>query len=247
MPTLKQLKAVAISAARCGNWQQALDINQQITELEPNNVNALNRIGVAYAQSKQTAKSVKAFKQVLAIDRHNLIAKKHLVKLNNHNCLSAPIFSKQQFIEEPGKTKVVELHRLAGKSVLQSLCVGSSCELVRKKRYISIEVNDQYVGALPEDLSFRLCRLITQGNEYGCLVRSVTDTSCSVYLQEIKRSKRNENIHSFPPGKFIAMMNDEIDENILIDDTPVTDVFKPDSEKSEDVQEEINPNVAAMP
>jgi len=245
--TTKQLKSCAISAARRGDWPEALDINQQLLELEPSNVNAMNRIGVAYAQSKQTARAIKAFKQVLSIDRHNLIAKKHLAKLNNHHCLTAPTFNKQQFIEEPGKTKVVELHRLAGKNVLQSLSVGSPCELVRKKRYISIEVNGQYVGALPEDLSFRLCKLISQGNSYCCLVRSVTDSSCSVYLQEIKKSKRNANIHSFPPGKFIAIMNDEIDESILIDDTPVADAFKPDSDKPEDVQEEINANVAAMP
>ena len=247
MLTLKQLKSSAISAARSGDWPQAIEINKQLLENEPNNVNALNRLGVAYAQSNQTAKAIQAFKQVLSLDKHNLIAKKHLDKLNNHCCLTAPTFIKQHFIEEPGKTKVVELHRLAGKEVLQALSVGSSCELVRKKRYISIEVDGQYIGALPEDLSFRLCKLMGQGNCYCCLIRSVANSSCFVYLQETKKSKRNANIHSFPPGKFIAIMNDEIDESILIDDAPAPETFKTDSDKSEEATEVINPNVAAMP
>jgi hypothetical protein len=245
MMTFKQLKINAIAAAKCGNWDEAISVNDQLLEIEPHNVNTLNRMGVAYAQSDQSKKATAIFSQVLEIDKHNLIAKKHLAKLKNNHCLTAPTFVNQHFIEEPGKTKVVELHRLAGKNVLLSLSVGAPCDLVRKKRFISVEVGDQYIGALPEDLSFRLCKLISLGNSYHCLIRSATENTCCVYIQEVKKSKRNANIHSFPPGKYVAKLSDHIDETILIDDTPSPTPIKTDSDKPE--EEKLDPNVMAMP
>src|SRR5690606_3385589 len=133
-------------------------------------VSAYNRLGVAYMQIKNVSKAKKAFQQTLTIDKTNSIAKKQLQRINSNHLGKAPAFTKLSFIEEPGKTKTVELHRLAGKQVLNNLSVGQMCELRPKKRYISVEVDGQYVGALPEDLSLRLARLIETGNEYTCSI-----------------------------------------------------------------------------
>ena len=77
------------------------------------------------------------------------------------------------------------------------LNVGQACELKTKSRYISVEVEGQYLGALPEDLSFRLTKLIKNGNTYSCRIRSIRDRSCLVFLKETYQSQKNIHLHSF--------------------------------------------------
>ena len=115
----------------------------------------------------------------------------------------------EQFIEEPGKTKTVELHRLASKDQIAHLAVGQTCSLKPKNRYISVEVGKTYLGSLPEDLSYRLTKLMKNGNEYICYIRSISTNSCSIFIKETKRSKPNEFVNSFPTSKNqISTIND---------------------------------------
>lgn len=231
--TPSQLKQQAISAAKNGDWQAAVDINLALLDGNGQDTNTFNRLAVAYSQLGEKKKAIKQFQAALELDKHNLIAKKHLEKLRNNHQLKAPTFVKQHFIEEPGKTKLVELHRLANKEVLDEISAGQECSLVRKKRYISVEVDGRYLGALPEDISFRLCKLIGRGNGYECFVRSVDHNACCVYVREVKQSKRNHGIHSFPPGKANGLV-DDFDEKMLIDDD------LPSAKSSDDGAEEIS-------
>ena len=170
-------------------------------------------------QLRQVAEAKKAFKSALSLDKFNTIAKKNLEKLNQNDTNSQILtFSKQQFIEEPGKTKVIELHRLAGKQVLDMVSVGSKCQFVCKKRYISVEADGVYVGALPEDISFRLSKLIQNGNEYECYIRSATASTCSVYVKELFRSEANRDVSSFPINRSAHFATDDLDEGLLKED-----------------------------
>lgn len=220
MNTQIALEHQAIAAAKAGDWRQAIELNQTILASNSNQVGALNRLGVAHIQLGEIKAAKSTFEQVLKLDRSNAIAKKHLARLKTNQTSTAG-FSQVYFIEEPGKTKIVELHRLAGKLVLEKLHVGQVCSLKLKNRYVSVESQDIYIGALPEDLSFRLSKLISTGNQYECFVHAVTINSCSVYIRELFRDQRNEYTHSFPITKnAVAPLND-IDEEFLIDDFPV--------------------------
>ncbi len=210
------LRRKAIDAAKTANWQLAVELNQQILSQYPEDVSALNRLGVAYVQLKNIKKATKAFKDVLKLDKTNIIAKKHLSKIEKNQDLSAPSFTQQHFIEEPGKTKIIELRRLANKQTLEKLHVGAPCELKLKNRYISIEVNGNYVGALPEDVSFRLGKLIQGGNQYNCSIRSSNGKNCSVYIKETYRSSKNFGIQSFPSNKGAMSQLDDVDESYLL-------------------------------
>ncbi len=213
------LKQQAVLAAKQGEWQKAIDFNQAIIEKEPTDVGAFNRLGVSLLQVQQVVEAKKAFKAALSLDRFNTIAKKNLEKLNQNDSVNQTLtFSKQQFIEEPGKTKVIELHRLAGKQVLDMVSVGSKCQFVCKKRYISVEAAGVYVGALPEDISFRLSKLIQNGNEYECYIRSATTSTCSVYVREIIRSEANQDTSSFPINRNSRFATDDLDEGLLKED-----------------------------
>jgi len=219
----------AIAAAKQQNWAAAVEHNQTILELSQTDLGALNRIGVAYLQLGETKKAQDSFNAVLAIDKSNVIAKKNLSKSKNHQLPISPTFCDQDFIEEPGKTKTVELHRLAGKNILDGLAIGQACELKPKSRYISIESSGVYIGALPEDISFRLAKLVETGNKYTACVRSFSGNHCSVYLKEAFRAPVNQDIYSFPPTKNTIAAINEVDEHLLFDDEATSRVV-PDAD-----------------
>ncbi|MBP7741009.1 tetratricopeptide repeat protein [Candidatus Woesebacteria bacterium] len=239
MSTQVNLKNLAIKNAKEGNWEEAIKNNEELFALNPENINALNRLGIANIQLKKTAKAKKYFKQVLEIDQNNRIAQKHLDRLNSNKEVAAPSFIKQHFIEEPGKTKTVQLLRLAGKQVLENIPVGKSCELKIKNRFISIESDSHYLGSLPEDLSFRLSKLIKNGNTYSCQIRSCTTKQCCVYLKEISQSEKNEGAHSFPPKDIALSPLSEIDESIILEENIPVELVRTD-EDFERTLEDVN-------
>lgn len=206
------LEEQAIQAAKNQDWQAAIQCNEQLIADNAENVQAYIRLGVAQVQLGEKNAAKQAFAQALTLDKSNQLAKKHLQKLeNNQTIVLSSLPADEQFIEEPGKTKTVDLHRLAGKDQLEKVSVGQLCELKPKNRFIAVEVNKTYIGSLPEDISSRLTKLMAGGNEYICYVRSTSLTSCavSVFIKEIRRSPEQEFIHSFPinKGQF-ATIND---------------------------------------
>lgn len=237
MITLSKLRAQAITAAKNGNWPSAVETNEQILRETPTDINALNRLGLAYLQLGDSKQATDCFKQTLQLDKTNNIAKKQLERISCKQMAVAPSFTREHFIEEPGRTKIVELHRLAGKPVLDQLSSGQSCNLVLKKRYISIETNQGvYIGALPEDLSFRLSKLVSTGNTYLCQVHSISNSQCSVYLKELTRSKKNQDIHSFPLNKTNINHVADLDDRFLLgdDEIPVLALDSDDEEAGKD-------------
>lgn len=238
---VSKLIPLSIAAAKNGDWPSAAELNEAILFQAPNDVPALNRLGLAYLQLSKESEAKKQFQKVLEIDKHNSIAQKQLERIKTNQPFLQPSFSKNYFIEEPGRTKIVELHRLAGKQVLDTLCVGHSCKLTVKKRYISVETEDnRYIGALPEDISFRLAHLLETGNTYLCTVQSCSNNQCMVYLKELSRSKANLDVHSFPPSKS-SLASDGEDRLALFDDLDETDgefLNDPESDDSDTIEEE---------
>lgn len=231
MRTNGSLRRQAIKAAKKADWQQAVEINQQILEQKPEDTNALNRLGVAYIQLKKQKQAKAAFSQVLELDKTNVIAKKHLKKLEKNQDLAAPTFTQQHFIEEPGKTKIVKLVRLANRQTLEELKVGDPCELHPKSRYISVVADGNYIGALPEDISFRLGKLIEGGNKYNCFVRSTNEgKSCSVYIRETYRSSQNKDIQSFPSGKAASSQLEDLDDSYLLEEDIPVEIVETDKD-----------------
>ncbi len=210
MSSFSQLKLQAISAAKLSRWTEAVQINQEALIQKPDDLGTLNRLGVAYVNLGETSKAKEIFQQVLDLDRTNQVAEKNLQRLKTKNGIS-PLFTTQHFIEEPGKTKVVDLHRLASKDVLTNLSVGMPCQLKVKKRFISVEADGHYVGALPEDLSFRLTKLMESGNQYQTNIWANSATSCQVYIKETLRADVNKNTTSFPGSRAQIPQTDEYD------------------------------------
>jgi len=194
------LRQEAINAAKNADWSKAILINQEILQSYGDDLEAMNRLGMAFLKNKQENKAKEIFKEVLKFDRSNIIANKHLEKIKNKEAGADIIFDQNNdFIEEPGKSKIVNLHRLTNKEQLKKLKVGQICYLQSKNRYISVvDENNKHIGALPEDISFRLSKLIHNGNQYRCVIYKVSDKQCLVQIKETLRSKKNEQFVSFP-------------------------------------------------
>ncbi|MBU0619043.1 tetratricopeptide repeat protein [Patescibacteria group bacterium] len=197
----KDLTQKAVKAALTGQWEEAVKLNQQILQQVPANTEALNRLARALVETNQALQAKQIYKKVLQIDKYNPIALKNLQRLelaqgNRHK--AALLNSSQSFLEEPGKTKTTKLVRLGSIQTLAELSSGNSLEIVPKKRLITLHFKKNYIGSLPEDLSFRLIKLIKRGNQYTALVKAITKNDLTVFLQEIRQDSKNINIISFP-------------------------------------------------
>jgi len=81
------LERQAIKAAVVSNWTLARDLNLQILDIEPHNVDAKVRLGKAYLELSDYSKAKKCFKEVLSVDPINTIAQKNyqLAKEERHS------------------------------------------------------------------------------------------------------------------------------------------------------------------
>lgn len=197
------LTPLAIELALRQDWKEAIRINLQIIKVEKTNVDAYNRLGYAYMKNGQPIKSKEIFAKVLKLDPYNQIANKNLKKISllKKGRTSMPTcddISPLLFLEEPGKTKMVDCINTAPMNTLSILTCGQKIQLVPKAH--SIEVRDsqnKYIGALPDDIAFRLLKLINAGNEYAVFVKGVSKNCVSIFIRETKRGKKLINQPSF--------------------------------------------------
>ncbi len=229
----------AIDAALDSRWDEALKLNRQIIKVEPTNVDALNRQARVYMELGKCNMAKKYYSAALKSDPYNPIASKNLKIIksfkpngqsfipNGHTKLSPSLF-----LQEPGKTKIVNLLRVAEPQKLSQAFCGMKVEIIIKNRRITIvDSNENYLGILPDDINYHLLRLIRGGNKYELFIKSIRVNGLSVLIKEIFRSKKFKNQPSFLENS---------------NSTLTTEIFTPldgqndDEESSEDAEEEQN-------
>ena len=206
---LPVLEKKAIKAALSGNWEEALSLNEEIVKEIPNDIGALNRLALAFWETGKLKKAKEKYKTVLELDRYNPIASKNLERIVDQekrkvtkktlkpNGGKIPPLA-QIFLEEPGKTKVLNLLRVASPKILVELSCADRVFLSPKKRVIDVNREDGiYLGCLPEDVSQRLISLIEGGNHYDAYVKGVKRHSLEIFIKETFRSRRFKNLPSF--------------------------------------------------
>jgi len=195
----------AIDAALDSRWEDALKINKKIIKVDPQNIDALNRQAKAYMELGNPNLAKKYYSEVLKYDPYNPIAQKNLkimksfkpTKQNfvpNGHCKLSPSL----FLQEPGKTKIVNLLKVAEPQKLSKAYCGMQVKMTIKNRKITIvDSNENYLGVLPDDISHHLLRLFKGGNKYELFVKSIKVNSLSIIIKETFRSKRFKNQPSF--------------------------------------------------
>lgn len=193
----------AIKAALTGAWKKAIELNKRILKAEPQNIAALNRLARAFLENDNPATAKKTYQKVLKIDQYNPIALKNLKRLPGKKTQTSKKNEKKSvsavaFLEEPRKTKIVSLVRLASAQQLAEIDSGDEVLLTPKKRFIAAtNQNHTYLGALPEDLSQRLIAFFKGGNRYQAFVKSIDRNHLEVIIKEIHRAARFKNRPSF--------------------------------------------------
>lgn len=201
------LKTQAIQTALIGDWTNAISLNQELLKDDPNDIEALNRLAFAYAIVGKVKEAREMYQKVLSNDILNPIALRGLKRLANNSVGSygeqyeQPVRSNQfnsLFIEETGKTKVVELINVADKKTVSRLRTGEPCHLSIKRLKIFV-LNDQkhYMGMLPDNIGNRLIMLLKGGNCYEAYIKSIESNKVSVFVKEIKRCNKFKNQPSF--------------------------------------------------
>lgn len=204
-----KLHQQAIAAALSSNWEEALKLNQQIIAMDPKNIEALNRLGRAYFELSDLQSAREYFETSLKYDPYNQIAfkfikrvetfKKKGVKMGSH-CNHLQV-NGELFIEEPGKTKLVTLLKVAEPQKLSLLSAGTLVNIVIKNRIIAVTDQDgEYLGVLPDDLSRHLIRLINGGNKYQAMIKTIKTNGLSILVRETYRCSRFKNQPSFLDG-----------------------------------------------
>ena len=192
----------AIQTALQGNWQEAIVMNKSLIKDNPEDVDALNRLALAYTVVGKPKEAKSTYQKVITLDPLNPIALRNLRKLKDkgftvvateglNRCLN------NKFLEEPGKTKVVELVNIAQPNVVEALRTGQSLELSVKRLKIFALEGKQYIGVLPDDISRRLIKFIKNGCKYAAYVKSSNQHKVTVFIKEIKKTSRYKDQLSF--------------------------------------------------
>lgn len=216
----------AIAVALEGRWEDALKLNKKIIRLDPQNVDALARLARAYMELGRFNLAKKYYSEALKYDPYNPIASKNLkiIKtfksngqpktVNDHGKLSSSLF-----LQEPGKSKIVSLLKVAEPQKLSQIYCGMQVAAAVKNRKITIvDGEGLYLGVLPDDICHHLMRLLKGGNKYEFFIKSVRVNSLALLIRETFRSKRFKNQPSFlessslPRLEMITTIDDEAED-----------------------------------
>jgi hypothetical protein len=197
---MEPLKTQAIQTALTGDWTSAVSLNQTILQDYPDDIDTLNRLAYAYASIGNVKEAKVLYQKVLALDSHNPIALRNLKRLSGGaGSVNHTIQMNNIFIEEPGKTKVIELINVAEKKLLAKLRAGEHITLqVKRMKIFALDSEKQYLGMLPDDVGRRLIEFIGGGNEYEAYVKTIDNLRLIIFIKETKRSVRFKNQPSFP-------------------------------------------------
>lgn len=200
----------AIAAALRGDWKKAIELNKQILVRSKDDIDALNRLARAYAETGRFSLAIKTAKQAIKIDPLNSIARRSIHKWINGTGKpkKTSICKPVTFLEEPGKTKVISLTHLGDLNVLCEIDCGDEVELCTHVHRISVNTTSgEYIGRLPDDISNRLIRLISGGNKYAAWAKSVQKNRITVFVKEISRSEKLELEQSFTVERVSNLSN----------------------------------------
>ncbi|HWA51719.1 MAG TPA: tetratricopeptide repeat protein [Patescibacteria group bacterium] len=179
----------AISAALCCDWEKATLLNLEILKSRPEDIDAMNRLARAYAESGNIKKATELSEKVLKIDANNTIALKCVEKWKNFkpgNGTNHKI-AKISFIEEPARTKIVSLTNLGDKETIMELSCGDAVKIDASLHKVSVATfDDKYIGRFPDNIALKFISLFKLGGEYEASVKTADRSSVKIFVRALK-------------------------------------------------------------
>lgn len=153
-PNTEILAKKAIDAALKKNWLDCIDINSQILEKVPNDINAKLRLARAYMFTKNPTKATKLFKEVLKLDPINTVASKHLEMLKANRIISPKStdnnIDQNSLILEPGTTQDLPITITARATKAQNIEPGQKLKYKLLKTRLDLIWNDKVLVSITD-------------------------------------------------------------------------------------------------
>jgi tetratricopeptide (TPR) repeat protein len=195
----------ATAAALEAHWVRALELNQKILEIAPDDVDARNRLGRALLEQGKLEDAKTAFTEVLKSEPYNSIALRQQARVTallEHKTKPNMTMTRTQprlFIEDMGKTGILRLINPAPIHVLAKYSPGAECELREQEGLLALHARDgELVGFLEPKVGRRLIDLLRTGNQYVAAIVSTDPQNARVAIREISQSPENSSRISFP-------------------------------------------------
>lgn len=189
------LSELATELALENKWEDAIEINKKILCDNPEDVDCLNRLARAYFEAGNNGKAIKISKQVIKIEPYNNIAIKSLQKYQKVKPSGLPIREVStdiNFIEEPGKTKIIKLLNLGKEKIVSYLDAGDEIVLSAHSHRVSVNTLDgKYIGRLPDDISAKIRIFKKNGDQYKAIIKSAEDESVKIFIRLKSLSKNS--------------------------------------------------------
>jgi tetratricopeptide (TPR) repeat protein len=203
---VRRLKAEqAVSLAMASNWAEAAELNRQIIETSPKDVEAHNRLGKALIELGKFDEAREAYNHTLRLDPTNTIAQKNLQRLDKLAEESVPTdlqtgpVDPSLFIAETGRSTITSLVELPPADTLAKMNAGDVLTLdVQDKTVTVLNAAGEALGKLEPKIRQRLIRLIGMGNQYSAIVTAVDEAALRVIIRETYRDPSMGNRPSFP-------------------------------------------------
>ncbi len=217
----RQRSRQAIDLAMQGRWREAVAANKVIIESFPSDVDSYNRLGKAYMELGEYSQAGEAYRRAMELDPFNAIAKKNLQRLSylGEVVVSAEGESRkvepQQFIEEIGKTGVVNLYHLAPRQIRARMVAGDEVYLRISPSGLIVENGrGEYLGQVAPKHGQRLMKLMEGGTKYSAAVVSSTEEAMTVIIREIYQGPSQAGRLSFP-SKGVEELRPYVDERMF--------------------------------
>src|SRR5919198_769202 len=166
----------AISLAMKNRWDEAAQVNREILELFPNEVDALNRLGKALTELGRYAEARDAYARAVKLDP-------------------------RLFIEESGKTTVTQLTDVRRGDATAKVTAGDQLQLERRgNRIVVTDLTGHEIGRIEPKLEQDLIRLLDLANQYSVFATAANEQSVHVIIRETHRSAAMGNRPSFRPS-----------------------------------------------
>lgn len=209
--TRKQLVEHARRAGLDGNWEAAIQLNQEIIDRSPRDANAYNRLGRALLEFRRVSAAYDAYSSALRIDPANMIARRNLQRLElirhrrgaddspQEQSRESVIPRTSAFIEEVGKTWVDELVNPAPMDELADVYSGEQLQMqIAEGRLVVFRANGQRVGEVEARTAERIIDLMASGNSYEIFALGLSTASLRIILREVYRDPSVGGKISFP-------------------------------------------------
>ena len=195
----------AVHAALDADWAKAIDLNQKVLALAPDDLDARNRHGRALLETGKLDEAKAAFAEVLKQEPNNSIAIRNaarVAKLQEHKLKPNMTKSKTQprlFIEDMGKTGILQLINPAPSHIVARYSPGAEAELRERAGLLAVHARDgELLGFLNPKVGRRLIDLLRTGNQYVVAIVSNDQVNPRIAIRETYQSAENANRVSFP-------------------------------------------------